>query len=418
MTTFTRQDVRELMLDEFQLGRRGANVGATETTSIKDVLNFSGPTAAEGIEVGSEVLITSGGAAPEDEFARLNGKPNRKTGVMDLDRTLTAALAADDTFEVLYPGISYDGGPNSIHQALNDALAEFPWEKRQVPITLVVDGDVLKAGTDDWTDSGNASLLKVAGSFPAAFRALAVAASTANGQARSASIGVEPGGSYYYEALGFVSTASEGTLILYDVSNGAEIDLTDTDIVTGDPAILVNPSVTIPDGALLVQARLQTDTGTGVIGWSDVILRKNSAREFTIQDRPVRILDLGRLLVPKVNTWGARGSGWEEIPAEPVQLDSALWQYHVDVNLSGKSVWYEEYVKPVAFSSDTSTTNVNERELAAIAAERVLRPLARSKIWRDRYAFAASAAATARLSFNSLRTVLDQRTRTYPVARV
>ena len=243
----------------------------------------------------------------------------------------------------------------------------------------------------------------------------------ADGQAQSVSVGIEAGESYYLEATGFVSTAgaaTEGTLVLYDVTNAASISLTDTDITTGDPTILVNSSVTMPSGSLLVQVRPQTDTNAGVTGWTDIIFRKNSAREFTIQDRPVRILRLGRLLVPKVNTWGVRGSGWDDIPAEPVQLDSGLWQYHADVDLSGKSVWYEEYVEPVAFSSDSSTTTINKRELAAIAAERVLRPLARSKIWRDRYAFAASAAATARLSFNSLRTVLDQRTRTYPVARV
>ncbi|KKL87924.1 hypothetical protein LCGC14_1929860 [marine sediment metagenome] len=410
------------MLSEFQLGRRGINTGTT-TTTITDVLNFSGPTAAEGIEVGSEVLITSGTGAPADEFARLNSKPLRTTGVMTLDRTLTAALENGDTFEVLYPGISFDSGPNSIHQALNDALADFPFEKRQVPITLVTNGDMLAltaSATPNWTASSS-TLTLAAAAFPAAERMLVVVATSADGQAQSVSVGIEAGESYYLEATGFVSTAgaaTEGTLVLYDVTNAASISLTDTDITTGDPTILVNSSVTMPSGSLLVQVRPQTDTNAGVTGWTDIIFRKNSAREFTIKDRPVRILRLGRLLATRLDTWGVRGSGWDDIPAEPVQLDSGLWQYHADVDLSGKSVWYEEYVEPVAFSSDSSTTTINKRELAAIAAERVLRPLARSKIWRDRYAFAASAAATARLSFNSLRTVLDQRTRTYPVARV
>ena len=416
MTTFTRQAVRELVLDEFQLGRRGTNTG-TSQTAITDVLKFSGPTAAEGIEVGSEVLITSGTGAPADEFARLNSKPKRLTGVMDLDRTLTAALANGDTFEVLYPDISFDGGPNSIHQAMNDVLAEFPWEKRQVPITLAADGDMLVDDVDDWT-AATAVLVKSAASFPLGLRVMVVIASSPNGYARTATIAVEPSESYYLEATGYrVLGVGGGTLILSDVTNGAPITLINSAIDSQEPILLMNPSVTIPSDSNDVQVKLETTIDLDSVAWANVILRKNSAREFTIQDRPVRILRLGRLLATKVDTWGARGDRWDEVPAKQVQRDSAIWQYHSEVSLSGWSVWYEEYVEPVAMTSDTDTTNVNKRELAALTAERVLRPLARTKKWRDRYAFAASAAASVRLAFDSRRTVLDQRTRVYPIAR-
>lgn len=429
MTTFTRQDVRELMLDEFGLGRRGTNTG-TSQTAITD-LAFSGPTAAEDIDVGCEVMITSGTGAPADEFARLNGKPNRTTGVMPLDRTLTAALASGDTFEALYRELSFDTGPHSIHQAINDVLAgpSIPWELRQVPITLVPDGDMLKSGTTDWSES-NVTLAKVAASFPLGLRTMEVTATAANGEAKTGDIQVESGASYFFEATGLspdlTSTPSNAILVLFDQSNGEEITLTNFEILVtgsaddriGHPVLLMNGSVTMPSGCQLVLVKLRTVTNTNVTAWSNVILRKNSVREFTIQDRPARILDLGRLLATRVDRWGERGDRWEEIPAKAVQVDSGIWQYHTDVNLGGRSVWYEEYVEPVALTADSDTTNVNKRELAAIASEWVLRPLGRSKKWRDRYAFAASVAASVRLNFESRRTVLDQRTRFYPIARV
>lgn len=418
MTTFTRQSVRELMLDQFGLGRRGTNTG-TSTTAITDLANFSGPGAAEGIGVGSEVMITSAegeseGTAPENEIRRLNGAPVRLTGVMPLDRALSAALANDDTFEVLAPGLKFEAGLHSVHQSINDALADFPWEKRIVPITLVQNGDMLLEATTGWTLS-NATLSRAAGAFPFALRSLLVLASTANGYAASAAIGVEAGASYFLEATGYVSGAgdpTEGTLILYDSTNGAEIELSNTDITSGDPAILMN-SATIPSGCLSVSVRLQTDANSGLTIWSNVILRKNSAQEFTIQDRPVRILRLGKLLATTESNWAERGSGWTEIPAETVQLDSGLWQYHTDVNLSGLSVWYEEFVEPPALTEDSDTTTINERELAAVAAELVLRPLRFQKQWATRYQNAAVASSRAREAFDTQASLIDNRTESY-----
>lgn len=422
MTVFTRQDVRELMLDQFGLGRRGTNSGISDS-AITDLANFSGPAGAEDIDVGCEVMITSGTGAPADEFARLNGKPNRITGVMPLDRTLTAALASGDTFEVLYRELSFDTGPHSIHQAINDALAgpSIPWELRRLPITLAANGDMLLEDEEAGWTAFKATLSRLAGSFPLGFRALAVLATDDNGQARSTAIAVEGGETYFLEATGLLSTAggaTEGTLILWDSTNAEAISLTNTDITAGDPTILMNTSVVIPATTKVVSVYLQTDTDTGVVAWANVILRKNSAREFTIQDRPVRILRLGRLLATRLGTWGLRGDRWDEIPAERVQVDSGIWQYHTDVNLAGVSVWYEEYIEPVALTADSDTTNVNKHELAAVAAELVLRPLARSKKWQDRYAAAVSMAASVRLNFESRRTVADERTRFYPVARV
>src|SRR3990167_8356686 len=140
MATATRQAVGEWMIDNYGLGRRGTNAG-TSQTAVTDDANFGGRGAAEHIAPGCWIMITSVGAAPEDEITRLSSRPVLTTGAVNLDPSLTAALAATDTYEILSPGLCFDAGDGqSVHQAIIEAQTTFPWEKRLVPITDVPDG--------------------------------------------------------------------------------------------------------------------------------------------------------------------------------------------------------------------------------------------------------------------------------------
>lgn len=418
MTTSTRQTVREELLDRYGLGRRGtATAGAVG--SITDTGNLKGPSAAEGLDVGCQVMVTlnanDAGAAPENEITQLASRPKQSTGVFDVEPDFTAAVEVSDTFEILYKPLRFDGGQHAVHEAINKALADLPWARQVVPFSLVPDGDMLASGTTDWTETGDGAITKVAASFPHALRVLRMTGVTADDYIVSGTIAVEENESYYVEVTGMISgsgaAADQGTLILYDKTNDDPITLDETTIDRFEPELLIN-TVTMPSGCEQVEFRLEADNAGDIIDWADLILRKNNSRELTVADRPVRIVRLGNLLVSRRDEWGQRGPMTVE-PAEVVQVGNGIWQYQTKQSLAGYSVWYEEFVTPGSLDSDTDTTSVPKEDLAPVAAEILLRPLrGRSAEWAARYEVAAKDAAVARMNYRDIATV-RQGQRTY-----
>ena len=420
MATITRQTVREWMIDTYGLGRRGTNTG-TSQTAVTDDGNFGGRGAAERIIPGCWIMITSGGAAPEDEITRLSSRPVLTTGAFNLDPGLTAALAATDTYEILYPDLCFDAGDGrSIHQAIIEAATVFPWEKRLVPITDVPDGDFLASGTDLWSVTG-ATRTKAGGTMEThGQRVLSVTATGTTQYAYpSVNLGVEEGGNYFLEACAQRDDAAtatlDGQLVLYDVTNAAAITLDDDDLTTFEPQILWNPSVTVPSTCQQVVTRLSASTsGSVIFHWHYVILRKNEAREFTVMDRQIpsatdarrsqHILQIGKVLATNESVWSRRGQRWAEVSAEAQQLDAGMWQIRCKDSVSGYSVWYEEYVQPIAMNADTDATGLPKEHLGAIATELLLRPLQSDKFWGPKYLRAAKDAAAVKTMYASLKT--------------
>jgi hypothetical protein len=410
------------MFDDFGLGRRGTNTG-TSASSITDAPNFEGPGAAEGMEVGTQVMITSG--TRDGDIVQLASKPRQTTGLMEVRPDFGAALADGDTFEALYGRLRYDGD-RGLHDMMNQALATIAWERRLIPVTLLPDGDMLASGTTDWDEDQNESptVGKTAGTFLSqGLRLLSVSTSqqTVNPYTGSRLVGVEEDESYFFEITGFVNVAQHvAKVVLRDVTNGVDISLEEEDIDRSEPEILMNPSVVMPSGCEDVRVRIQVtpSVGSPTALLANAILRKNSAREFTIQDRPIHILRLGKLLATRVDQWSERGRRWTEVSAEAVQLDSGIWQYQTSENLSGLSVWYEEYLRPGSLDTDSDTTSVPKEHLAAVAAEMVLRPLRADKRWGAKWDSAARAAAVVRQAYSSLHTVRNEGRRVYSLPAV
>jgi len=408
VATSTRQAVRERLM-RYGIGRSGTNTG-TSTSAITDN-GLKGHRAAPMVDVGCAVMITSGGAAPENEFSRVSATPVVSTGTFNISPVLTAALANADTYDLLYLPFEFDGrGQHSVHDQINQALVTLEWEKRLIPVTLAADGDMLGSGTTDWTTSGS-SVAKTAATFPYGRRVLAVTDSgSAGGYARTASIAVEEGKSYYLEATGSGVDASDaGTLVLFDVTNSAAITISNSVIDRIEPELLVN-SVTIPSGCEQVQIRLTCTNASDVIHWSDVIFRKDEATEFTLADRPQRVGRIGRVLETTSTTWSRRGLDFGDeaggVPRETEQLDAGLWRLRLGRSVAGRSVWYEEFIQPAEMTADTSTTTIPLEAVAALAAERLLYPLQIEEKWAPFYAQAARAAAKERTAYQQhLRTV-------------
>ena len=393
MATSTLAQVLQVMADRYGLGRRFTNTGVVATSLTSDA-DLGGPDAARDLDVGCAVLIDGGTRA--GDLTQLSAKPKLSTGLATVDPSFGAALAASSTGIILYKPLRFVGGGYALRDKINEALAQFQWELRRVPITSVPDGDMLATGTTSWSEVGSGALSKVAASFPLGERVLRMTGVAANDYIKSATIPVEPDVSYYLEVLGMISStgaaADTGTLVLYDETNAASISLDQITIDRFEPEVLAN-NVTMPSGCKQVTVRLEADNAGDVIDWAYVILRKNSAREFTIADRPQKVLWVGRLLTPALTAWGQRGE-WTEVPAELQALDAGLWRYQTEASVSGLSLWYEESVQPASLTSVTDTTQIPVEDLAAVAAELVLQPLRTwGKVWATRYDYARTRAA-------------------------
>jgi hypothetical protein len=78
-----------------------------------------------------------------------------------------------------------------------------------------------------------------------------------------------------------------------------------------------------------------------------------------------------------------------EIGGEPEQLTEGLWRYTTSGAVSGRSVWYEEFRKAATLTADADTTGTPVEDVAAVAAELLLQPLADQDSWKSRYLRAA-----------------------------
>ncbi len=308
-----------------------------------------------------------------------------------------AILALDD-FTILLRPLRFTGGGLGVIDKINEAHNTFQWVKRTFPYSLVPDGDMNASAVTDWTDT-NATSAKVAATFAKPDRNISVTDSGSAGgfTAPAANLFVEPDKPYYLEVTGWgTDSADSGTLQVKDVTNSsAAITLTETVIDRMEPEILRN-TFTTPSGCKEIQIRLVADAASDVVSWANLQFRKNEQDEYILPDTPVRPIALGKLGYYEGSDWNTRGE-FKPVDVEPEQLSAGLWRYRTDVNLSGRSLWYERFDAPAdlaASSVATASTPIPHRELAAVASELVLRPLrARSRDWALKYEYAQSRAA-------------------------
>ena len=314
----------------------------------------------------------------------------------------------DTTFYVLYLPFRDEQLDFEIDKVLGE---RFMWQKLIRPLTSVADGDMRAAAEASWTLT-NATDAKAAATFPLGERVIVVTDSgSAGGFTATANIAVEENKSYYLEATGFgTDSADAGTLVLRRITaTAANIALTNSVIDRIEPEILIN-SVTIPAGCEQVSIRLTSTNASDVVSWANVIFRKNEQRTFTLEDKPFHILDIGEVRATDRTNWGQRTfANMTPIAREAVQLTEGLWQIQLRESVSGRAVFYEEWVAPGVLSADSSTTIVPKEDVAAVVAERMLRGVAGFEL---EYASAAVEAAKVISRAQSQRAYVHTGTRT------
>ena len=392
MATTTQKLIVEYMANHYGIGWTGIHDGGATTATIADKSVFSGQKDTEGIEVGSEAIVTqdAGGssAAPEGEVTTLTSRPSVAAGVMNILPVLTSAAADTDTFLVLRRPFTFDSGPHAVRQAVDKVLLERLPEKLLVPLTMVTDGDMLAAAVANWTDA-NCTSAKSAASFPLAQRELQVTNSAANGYTSPVSIPVDSDISYYLEVTVRVTSAvatATARLDCYDDTGSTALDVINDNTTQQEPYILAN-TVQMGSATELVSIRLGADENSVVSLWSNLIFYKSGMREFVVQDR-AELDRLGNIYVASGTTWRTRQL--TPIGHDLEQRTAGLWVYKLHSPISGRAVFYEEFRKPAALGTTlTATAYAPVEEVAAVAAERLLRPLRAEDRWASLWSAAA-----------------------------
>lgn len=408
-------------VQHYKLGRTGTNTAAV-ATSLTDDSMLGGQASADRLEPGCRVLITAGTRA--GDVVRTTARPVRTSGLTSVDPSFGAALDSTSVYAAFFPGVGYAvGDDNAFLSALNQVLSEWPMVKQIVPVSMVNDADMLDAATTDWTTSGGAEVLaKTAATAGSPYRHLAVSGSASGEFATSAaSLLVEQSGAYYYEVCAAKGSANDGVLYLRDMTNSENLTLPDTAIDELIPLIFAS---TITMGSTTEQVRpriAKSDTGASQAAkvlW--VILRRDDARRFVVQDRPFRINRIGQLRACSPgdrHSWQRRSwQNMSEVPVKPVQIDAGMWELHVPQSTSGLSLWYEEFVQPATVSAVTDTIPLPVADIAAVTVEYLLRPLRMDPAWMVAYQDAAREAARVKMEFHD-ELVTSRRSAQQTVAR-
>lgn len=415
MATSTREDIRDYILDQYGIGRRGVHDGGSVKTPADDS-EFGGPRGAERIDNGAELRFTGDVAHADNKnhLGRISQKPTASGGTITIDPPPPQDLTDGDTFDIAYLPFRFQ----EIHDSITYALTQKLWERRARPVTLAKTGSAFVAG--DWTVSG-ATQTVTAPTFPWGLDEMHVENASANDYTASVPIPVEAGKSYFLEATArAIATPATNTptLVLYDLTNSAPIELDEATTTEQEPTILWNPSVKIPDDCERVEIRLGNAEADGDSYWSNVQFRKNEALQFVLQDR-IEADRIGRVFVYSDKNWHNRGESSRSYIGHTIHpLGEGLWQLQLNGSVGGRSLWYEEFVKGSALSGDTSTTGLPKAHVAAAATMHLLRGYTDDERWGPELMKALTDWAGYMTAYDEMRTIVDRGVREIVLPRV
>ncbi len=246
---------------------QSGTVTAGDTTYLTDTTRLQSLQYSPDEWVGgfARIAYDAGGsaAAPEGETRAItSGEPG--AGKVYVSPSFTAAPASGDIYQLWRRP-----HPQDVLDHLDTILTQETWLPCWQILTEVPDGDMEQSGTTDWTAS-NATVTKVT-SEPAmnGSRWLSVATTSSSGHAKSATLRVVGGKTYYLSALSRCgATGTTAELTLYDETNSAVIET-----ITHSQLANVRPwkRIRVPSTCTSVTIRIGSSENSKTTYWDDVV---------------------------------------------------------------------------------------------------------------------------------------------------
>ena len=200
----------------------------------------------------NRIIYRPENATGVDDYVR-HGTTVTDAGVLSIDRNWADTTETDEDIFVFEKGIH----PSYVVDAMNTALRDLYFSSRE-PLSLAADAGFQSSATSSYTVGATGTFSKVttaANVYPGMQRAGRFQCAATNDYIHQA-FNVHPGKPFYAGAL---IRADVGTakLVLYDVTNGAEIEASDAPEHTGEHWGYLSRTVTAPSGCESIQVRLQ-----------------------------------------------------------------------------------------------------------------------------------------------------------------
>lgn len=313
--------------------------------------------------------------APEGEWARIASYAPT-TGIFTLDNVTSAAVTASDQVEIWLTL-----HPNLVHEAIDRALRKMLYRSPALP-SLLADGDMETSGYADWTAGTSATVAKTttAGTYFRGTQALSVTADATGNRYAYQRVNVMPGEQYYiWGAVRSSVATTEAKLVLYDNTNGAQID---SDTSTQLAWQGLSMSFTIPSGCKQLEVRLQTVTASGVTYWDQLQLLNKKTIRYVLPTWVTEEWQVGRL-VYQYEGAATVGDAWavdEVVPRrwELVRVYKEGSRVYITPNppFNNEAPIYIECLRHYsALSTDASTTDADLDWIAAKGRYECLRIL-------------------------------------------
>lgn len=242
--------------------------GGSATTLVDSRLIDSRTDADAMWPVGKWLRVT----VDSTEYIRKITSFDATTGALTISGGDFASNPTTEEYEIHY--VSH---PGDLKDGINDALADMSYQEL-LPLTLGTDLDMETSGTANWTAT-TATLAKNTTYVLFGRQSLSVAATAANGYAQSAAIPVTPD-ELLIVAAAVYGDEQQAELILYDVTNGADIETARHD---EEGWALLSFNENVPEDCYEVAVRCRTKTNAGTTYWDHVSVLKASE---LIYDRP------------------------------------------------------------------------------------------------------------------------------------
>jgi len=201
----------------------------------------------------------------------------------------TGALVAATAFE-LYKALTTGAAPvtTTWFRCLNRALVKCLYQSETIiGYTPGDDWDMEAAGIGSWTASGGPTVTKATGAANSVFgsQSLRVANTLAGGYAQSVTINVPSGYSMIVTAIGR-SNSGTGTLVVRDITNGADISLANTALqinsVNQKDWTVVTAQFVVPSTCTQIAIRLTGAEATADIYWDCVQVLLQNRNEYDL----------------------------------------------------------------------------------------------------------------------------------------
>ena len=387
-------------IDPLAAVKNSTTTSAGSTTTLIDT--SLAPSAEAEDYVGSWIVFTElvGSGPAIGDIARVTS-----VDFSGSTSTLTFAPALNSVETGTDYEIHHKVRPSIINDRL-DVILGLLRENVLLPVTLAVDGDMEKSGTNDWTPTGTGGTPTLAKNTTSPFvrhgsQALSITndGATTIGYAKGASINMPPSTLCIVAADVYVTKADSARLTFYDVTGNATIGTAMKSDETG--WIHLENLFTTPSTSEQVQVWPESQASLDVTYWDNIVVWPVSDVGLDLPDTLEFLFDVESLFFYPVGT-GITGD--ENVNAYRINEGTPQFYAHLQNQrddtgvtasrfyVEGKQASHPLWIKgrkpyPV-FSSDSDTTQANRYVVTNMTAASIIDDLALEAIEAEKFELA------------------------------